>query len=92
MPDGVFKVSAVLQGVAHVLVIWTLGVKDLIQCSHSSARCAAARAAGGPMVCTSLRGLFSQRLSGCCFISRRGAGVADFAPPMRSYARSSVVM
>jgi hypothetical protein len=41
MPDGVFEVSVVLQGVAHVLVIWTLGVEDLIQCLHSSARCAA---------------------------------------------------
>jgi hypothetical protein len=30
MPDGVFKVSAVPQGVAHVLVIQTLGVEDLI--------------------------------------------------------------
>jgi hypothetical protein len=36
MPDGVFEVSAVPQRVAHVLVIQTLGVEDLIQCSHSS--------------------------------------------------------
>jgi hypothetical protein len=41
MPDGVLEVHAVPQGVAHVLVIRTLGVEDLIQCSHSSARCAA---------------------------------------------------
>jgi hypothetical protein len=41
MPDGVFEVSVVPQRVAHVLVIPTLGVEDLIQCSHSSMGCAA---------------------------------------------------
>jgi hypothetical protein len=41
MPDRVFEVSAVPYGMAHVLVIRTLGVEDLIQCSHSSAGCAA---------------------------------------------------
>jgi hypothetical protein len=39
MPDRVFEFSVVPRGVAHVLVIRTLGVKDLIQCSHSSAGC-----------------------------------------------------
>jgi hypothetical protein len=33
----VFEVSAVPQCVAHVLVIRTLVVEDLVQCSHSSA-------------------------------------------------------
>jgi hypothetical protein len=32
-----------------------------------------AREAGGSTACTSSRGLFSQRLSGCWFASRRGA-------------------
>jgi hypothetical protein len=41
MPNRVFEFSAVPQGVTHVLVIRTLGVEDLIQCSHSSVRCAA---------------------------------------------------
>jgi hypothetical protein len=41
MPNGVFEVSIVPHGVAHVLVIQTLGVEDLVQCSHSSAGCAA---------------------------------------------------
>jgi hypothetical protein len=41
MPNVVFEVFAVSQGVAHVLVIQTLGVEDLVQCSHSSAGCAA---------------------------------------------------
>jgi hypothetical protein len=36
MPNGVFEVFAVLQGVVHVLVIWTLGVEDFVQCSYSS--------------------------------------------------------
>jgi hypothetical protein len=43
-----------------------------------------AREAGGPVASTSSRGLFSQRLSGCWFASRRGAAGAGFAPPMRS--------
>jgi hypothetical protein len=41
MPNEVFEVFAVPQGVAHVLVIRTLGVEDLVQFSHSSAGCAA---------------------------------------------------
>jgi hypothetical protein len=51
-----------------------------------------AREAGGPAAWTSSRGLFSQRLLGCWFVSRRGAVGAGFAPPMRSRARSSAVM
>jgi hypothetical protein len=30
MPDGVFKIPTVLQGVLHVLVVRELGVEDLI--------------------------------------------------------------
>jgi hypothetical protein len=30
VPDGVLEVSAVLEGVAHVLVVWTLGVEDVV--------------------------------------------------------------
>jgi hypothetical protein len=40
MHDGMFEVSAVPQGVAHVLVVRTLGVEDLIQCPYSTAGCA----------------------------------------------------
>jgi hypothetical protein len=50
------------------------------------------REAGGPAAWTSSRGLFSQRLSGCWFVSRHGAVGAGFVPPMRSRARSSAVM
>jgi hypothetical protein len=39
VPDGVLEVSAVLEGVAHVLVVWTLGVEDVIQCSFASMGC-----------------------------------------------------
>jgi hypothetical protein len=42
MPDGMFEVSAVPQGVAHVLVVRTLRVEDFIQCPYSFA----VRAAG----------------------------------------------
>jgi hypothetical protein len=40
MPDRVFEISAVSQGVPHVLMIQTLGVEDLVQCSYSFAGCA----------------------------------------------------
>jgi hypothetical protein len=43
-----------------------------------------AREAGGLAVWTSSRGLFSQRLSGCWFVSRHGAAGVGFVPPMRS--------
>jgi hypothetical protein len=39
VPNGVLEVSAVLEGVAHVLVVWTLGIKDVVQCPFASARC-----------------------------------------------------
>ena len=38
MPNGVFEIPAVLQGVPHVLVVQALGVKDLIQCSYIATR------------------------------------------------------
>jgi hypothetical protein len=41
MPDGVFEISAVPQSVSHVLMVWALGVEDLIQCPYPSAGCAA---------------------------------------------------
>ncbi len=31
VPDGVLEVSAVLKGVAHVLVVRALGVEDVVQ-------------------------------------------------------------
>jgi hypothetical protein len=39
VPDGVLEVSAVPKGVAHVLVVWTLGIKDVVQCSFASTGC-----------------------------------------------------
>jgi hypothetical protein len=36
MPDGVLEVPVVSHGVAHVLVVQTLGVKDFIQCLYPS--------------------------------------------------------
>jgi hypothetical protein len=39
VPDGVLEVSAVSEGVAHVLVVRTLGVDDVVQCSFVSAGC-----------------------------------------------------
>jgi hypothetical protein len=43
-----------------------------------------AREVGGPAAWTSSRGLFSQRLLGCWFMSRRGATDVGFVPLMRS--------
>jgi hypothetical protein len=38
VPNGVLEVSAVLEAVAHVLVIRALGLKDVVQCTFASAR------------------------------------------------------
>jgi hypothetical protein len=70
VPDGVFEIPAVPQGVPHVLVIRALGIEDLERVALR------ARAVGGPAVCTSSRGLFSQRLS------LRAASGMGFAPPI----------
>jgi hypothetical protein len=48
MPHGMFEVSTVPQGVAHVLVVRTLEVEDFIQCSHSSAGCASSPSSRRP--------------------------------------------
>jgi hypothetical protein len=37
--DGVLEVSAVPEGVAHVLVVRTLGVEDIVQCPLAYAGC-----------------------------------------------------
>jgi hypothetical protein len=37
MDDRVLEVSLVSQGVAHLLVVRTLGVENLVQCSHTAA-------------------------------------------------------
>jgi hypothetical protein len=39
VPDGVLEVSVVSEGVAHVLMVWALGVEDVIQCTFASAGC-----------------------------------------------------
>jgi hypothetical protein len=39
VPDGVLEVSAVLEGVAHVFMVWALGVEDVVQCTFASAGC-----------------------------------------------------
>jgi hypothetical protein len=38
VPNGVLEVSAVPEGVAHVFVVWALGVEDIVQCTFASAR------------------------------------------------------
>jgi hypothetical protein len=37
--DGVLEVSIVPEGVAHVLVVRTLGIEDVIQCPFASVGC-----------------------------------------------------
>jgi hypothetical protein len=39
IPDGMLEVSAVPQGVAHVLVVRALGVEDVVQCSLAFTGC-----------------------------------------------------
>jgi hypothetical protein len=38
VPHGVLEVSAVPEGVAHVFVVRTLGVEDVVQCTLASTR------------------------------------------------------
>jgi hypothetical protein len=37
VPNGVLEVPAILEGVAHVLVVRALGVEDVVQCTFTSA-------------------------------------------------------
>jgi hypothetical protein len=39
VPDGVLEISAVPEGVVHVLVVRTLGVDDVVQCPFASVGC-----------------------------------------------------
>jgi hypothetical protein len=39
VPDEMFEISAVPEGVAHVLMVRTLGVEDVVQCSLASVGC-----------------------------------------------------
>jgi hypothetical protein len=48
MPDRVFEISTVPQGVPHVLVLWALGVEDLILCPYSTAGSATGSSHGWP--------------------------------------------
>ena len=48
VPHGVFEVSAVPEGVAHVLVVRALGVEDVVQCTFASARCSSGVRGGWP--------------------------------------------
>ena len=38
VPDGVLEIPAVAKSVAHVLVVWALGVEDVVQRAFASAR------------------------------------------------------
>jgi hypothetical protein len=46
VPNRVLEVSAVLEGVAHVLVVRALGVEDVIQCTFTSAWCSSGARGG----------------------------------------------
>jgi hypothetical protein len=39
VPDRVLEVSAVPESVAHVLMVRTLGIEDVVQCTFASAGC-----------------------------------------------------
>jgi hypothetical protein len=38
VPHGMLEVSAVPKGVAHVLMVWALGVEDVVQRAFASTR------------------------------------------------------
>jgi hypothetical protein len=46
VPNEVLEVSAVPEGVAHVLVVRALGVEDVIQCTFASVRCSSGARGG----------------------------------------------
>jgi hypothetical protein len=46
IPDGVLKVSVVPEGVAHVFMVQTLGIEDVIQCTFASAGCSSGAKGG----------------------------------------------
>ena len=46
LPDGMFEVSAVPQGVVHILVIQALGIEDVVQCPLASTGCTSGMRAG----------------------------------------------
>jgi hypothetical protein len=46
VPDRVLEVSAVPEGVAHVLVVRALGVEDAVQCTFASVRCSSGARGG----------------------------------------------
>jgi hypothetical protein len=39
IPDGLLEVSAVPEGMTHILVVRALGVEDVVQCSFASVGC-----------------------------------------------------
>jgi hypothetical protein len=46
VPNGVLEVPAVPEGVAHVLVVWALGVEDVVQCTFASVGCSSGARGG----------------------------------------------
>jgi hypothetical protein len=44
----VLEISAVLQGVAHILVIRALGIEDVVQCPLASVKCTSGTRDGRP--------------------------------------------
>jgi hypothetical protein len=46
VPNGVLEVSAVPEGVTHVLVVQALGVEDVVQRTLASARCSSGARGG----------------------------------------------
>jgi hypothetical protein len=46
IPNGILEVPAIPEGVAHVLVVWALGVEDVVQCTFASAGCSSGARGG----------------------------------------------
>jgi hypothetical protein len=46
VPHGVLEVPAIPEGVAHVLVVWALGVEDVVQCTFASSGCSSGARGG----------------------------------------------
>jgi hypothetical protein len=46
VPNGMLEVPAIPEGVAHVLVVWALGVEDVVQCTFASTGCSSGTRGG----------------------------------------------
>jgi hypothetical protein len=78
------EVSAVPQGVAHILVIQALGIEDVVQCPLTSAGCTSDTRDGRSSGVDFFTRPLLPTLVSLLVRAHHGADGVGFAPPMRS--------